>query len=256
MTDFSLRIASFNIRFGTAHDGIHSWRFRSFATTRLIEKLNCDVIGLQEAHLFQIKKILRRVKRYEYVGNGRDGEEQGEHCPVLFDTSRWKIQDLDTQWFGSTPNIVSTLTGAQFPRIVTHARLLSPSGQCVDVFNTHLDHKDNKLRQQSMDQLLTMIDSDIPTVITGDFNAHRDNLVFSQIEDKGLRFAHSPDCGGTDFYHYSLPGPNKAIDHILVSDHFDVVSAHVVRKRIWHMLPSDHWPVTAELRLRKQGIKS
>ncbi|HMS24502.1 MAG TPA: endonuclease/exonuclease/phosphatase family protein [Acidimicrobiia bacterium] len=249
MTDSILRVASFNIRFGTAHDGIHSWRFRSFATTRLIDKLNCDIIGLQEAHLFQIKKVLRRLVGYEYVGDGRDGGYQGEHCPVLFDTSRWNIRDTSTHWYGRTPDNVSLLPGAIFPRIVTRAQLVSPSGQHVDLFNTHLDHKDNELRQQSMDQLLTMVDPDIPTIVMGDFNAHRDNAVFSQIESKGLRFAHSADCGGTDFYHYSLPGPDKAIDHILISDHFDVVSAHVVRERVWHMLPSDHWPVTAELRL-------
>lgn len=101
-----------------------------------------------------------------------------------------------------------------------------------------------------MDQILQRINPAIPTILMGDFNAQRTNKIFSDIEKFGLRFAHGENCGGTT-NSFSKKTREHPIDHILVSEHFEVEFAEVIKRRLFRMLPSDHWPIVAKLKLKK-----
>lgn len=105
-----------------------------------------------------------------------------------------------------------------------------------------------------MAQLLENVDPDLPTIITGDFNATRDKKAFDNIVRKNMRFAFGPDSNGT--YHNFHRSPARVIDHILVSKHFDVIHAEVVTKKVLGISASDHWPIVAELRLNTSVIDS
>jgi len=234
---------------GHALDGIHSWPFRKYSATRLIKDLNCEIIGLQEALGFQISRIDKALETYDYFGVGRDGEDDGEHCPIFVDSSKLKVLSSETKWFGATPDVPSKISGSKMNRIYTRARVELQNNEVISMFNTHFDEKSNERRKVSMDQLLQQVDQSIPTILLGDFNAYRSNQIFKEIESFGLRFAHDQNCGGTT-NGFSRTTKENPIDHILVSNHFDVVSAEVIRKRVFGMLPSDHWPVSATLRLK------
>lgn len=242
----NFRIASFNIRVDLARDKHRMWKFRKWATRRRLKSLNCSIVGLQEALDRQVADLLKGSHNISHVGKNRDDASIGERCAVLFDSNLWKLREENTRWYGKTPDQRCFLEGAPFPRIYTYVSLLSAEGHRIDIYNTHLDHKSEDRRAQSMDQLLNTIDSTIPTVIMGDFNAERDSRIFSRLSKYGLRFAHSENAPGT-FNYWGRAKREPTIDHILVSEQLNVISAEVSNKKVFGFFPSDHWPVVAEL---------
>lgn len=249
MHNETIRVGSFNIRFGTARDGLHSWIFRRFATIKTIQNIDCTILGLQEAHNFQVKYLLSEMKHFEALGEARDGASIGEHCSILYDSNSLIASDVETKWYGPTPDIPTKLEGTSLPRIYTHALFTLSGNKKINVFNTHLDHASNERRAISMKQLLKAVDASVPTIITGDFNAKRDNVIFDQITDHGLHFAAKEPTIGT-FQSFGRAKNPSTIDHILVSDHFEVLNYSVIAKRVFGVFPSDHWPIVTELRLR------
>ncbi|MGH9005728.1 MAG: endonuclease/exonuclease/phosphatase family protein, partial [Acidimicrobiia bacterium] len=72
---------------------------------------------------------------------------------------------------------------------------------------------------------------------------------FSVFRDAGLRPALTGPAGGTAHaFRGGTGGPG--IDHILVTDHWEVETAEVITDPPGRRLPSDHWPVRAVLRRR------
>ena len=70
-----LTVISYNMRYGTAEDGVNAWEFRKPATIKMIKKHKPDILGVQEALDFQLAFILENCTNYEAVGVGRiDGK--------------------------------------------------------------------------------------------------------------------------------------------------------------------------------------
>jgi endonuclease/exonuclease/phosphatase family metal-dependent hydrolase len=249
MAALSLRLVSFNIRYGRAPDGLHSWWLRRGSTAATLAALTADIVGLQEATAPQMRYLLDRLEPYRSVGVGRRRDGAGEHCPILFRSRDFVWRDDRTRWFGDEPDRPGTkLPRASHPRIATIVRL-EPVGTSttIEVVNTHLDerHADNRLR--SLEQLVGWIDDDVPRVIMGDFNASP-GPVLAPLLDAGFRLAHGDDAGPT-FHRFGRTSDGPQIDHILVSPHWEVVDAHVMRETPGWRLPSDHWPVVADVSL-------
>ena len=77
-----LHVMSFNIRYGTADDGPDRWENRRQQVCEVIERNQCDVIGLQEALRFQIDAIREALgcRCVREIGVGReDGKTKGEY---------------------------------------------------------------------------------------------------------------------------------------------------------------------------------
>ena len=68
----SLRVMTFNIRYGTAKDGDNHWDRRKDFLVDVIRQEAPDVLGLQEALHSQIAYILQAIPGYAMVGVGRD----------------------------------------------------------------------------------------------------------------------------------------------------------------------------------------
>jgi endonuclease/exonuclease/phosphatase family metal-dependent hydrolase len=255
MAATTLRFASFNIRYGRAPDGWHSWWLRRRATAATLTQLSADVVGLQEATEPQLRYLLDRLEPYRSVGGGRRRDGGGEHCAVLFRSSRFAWLADRTRWFGDDPDRPGTkLPRASHPRIATIVRLapVDPTTERalpveVEVVNTHLDERHDDNRRRSIEQLVTWLDDDVPRVVLGDFNAPP-GPVLDPLLDAGYRLAHGEAAGPTFHrFGHTLDGPQ--IDHLLVSPHWDIIDARIERDtRGWH-LPSDHWPVVADLSL-------
>jgi endonuclease/exonuclease/phosphatase family metal-dependent hydrolase len=244
----ALRVATFNIRNGRAFDGWNSWPFRRTATLEAIRSLDADVIGLQEAFGFQLRWLARRLPGYDVAGVGRSRRSRGEHCPVLVRSSRARVVEHSTRWFGPTPERPGTrLPGAAFPRIVTTA-VLDVDGTTVHVVNTHLDARSPENRRAALTQVAAAVDPSRPTIVMGDLNAAPTDPELAPLLDAGLRPALGSGAGGTN-HDFSGRTDGRRIDHIFVSDHVRVVHADVVVVRPGGRLPSDHWPVVAQLQL-------
>lgn len=80
-----LTVISYNMRYGTAEDGVNAWEFRKPATIKMIKKHKPDILGVQEALDFQLAFILENCTNYEAVGVGRiDGKHDGEHASIMY----------------------------------------------------------------------------------------------------------------------------------------------------------------------------
>jgi endonuclease/exonuclease/phosphatase family metal-dependent hydrolase len=260
-TPLTLRVMSFNIRYGTANDGDNHWDTRKAFLVDVLRGEKPDVIGVQEALHAQLAYILEGLPGYAMVGVGRDdGVRAGEHSAILYRTAALSVSRSDTFWFSDTPDRVASKSwGNTITRICTWAQLGTPGGQPLYVYNVHLDHQSQPSREKSAALLRARIDArdpKAPAIVTGDFNAGEKNAaVASMLAGGALRDAFrvkqpeaSPVGTFSGFTFGQVDG--EKIDYIFVTPEWEVVDAAIVRTARDNRYPSDHFPVTATLKLR------
>jgi len=263
--ELSVSVLSFNIRYGTAADGVNAWPQREGMVYDVIRRQESDFVGLQEALRFQIDAIQEAVPGYREIGVGRDdGKEAGEYAAILYLSDRWSAADSGTLWLSDTPNVPGSMTwGNEITRIVTWARFVEKeSGRAVWVFNTHFDHISQPSRVKSAELLASRIAKRAPrdpVIVTGDFNAGENNPAILYLKNTGnrtpvelvdtFREMHpDADAVGTGGgFEGRRDGPK--IDYIFVEPGTRVREAGILRDNRDGRYPSDHFPVYAEIAL-------
>lgn len=101
------------------------------------------------------------------------------------------------------------------------------------------------------DQLASLAErpTTAPAILAGDFNATEDHRPFRRLLDRGWTDVHEPKgCGfGLTFpVNGMLPVPVMRLDHVLVTDHFEVLGVELVDEAN----KSDHRPVLTHIRFR------
>jgi endonuclease/exonuclease/phosphatase family metal-dependent hydrolase len=256
----TVRVVSFNIRYGTANDGPNRWEVRSPRVVETIEGLGADVLGLQEALPFQIRELLVALPRYAATGVSReDGKVDGEASPILFDRTRFTLAGAGTFWLSDTPDEAGTNTwGAACNRVCSWARLVDlATGTAFVIFNTHWDHVSQPAREKSAALLLeraASIAGDEPVVVMGDMNAAEDNSAMIALLGVAGRLAdtyravHPEGRAGTfTGFRTDSDGGAAKIDHVLAGPGWRVLDAGIDRRMIEGRYPSDHFPVWALL---------
>jgi endonuclease/exonuclease/phosphatase family metal-dependent hydrolase len=273
---------TFNIRFGTAADGPDHWLHRGEFCIDVIDRHGGDFVGLQEALRFQIDAIRAKLSRYHETGVGReDGKEGGEHCTILYDARRWRL-DADrhgTFWLSETPDVPGSRSwGNRITRIVTWGRFVElpdgpvepadapQPGRAVWVFNTHFDHESQPSRERSAALLLSRIAElrgnlgGEPLILLGDLNAGEDNAVVRFISGQGeldgaaaamplvdtFRAVHpdAEEVGTYTAFEFGRTGGSK-IDYVFADRRSLVHAAAIIREHREERYPSDHFPVSA-----------
>lgn len=263
----AIRVLSFNIRVGTARDGENAWPNRRELVFEVLRQKQWDFVGLQEALRFQLDEIHQAVDGFGEVGVGRDdGERRGEYSAIFYRKDRWFAQQSGTFWLSDTPFVPGSKSwGNQIPRIVTWARFLDrKSRRPVWVFNTHFDHQSQASREKSarllLDHIVRKAEGE-PVIVTGDFNAGEDNPAMQYLlsADRGanvrlrdtFRVLHPKARNVGTFHGFTGHTQGEKIDYVLVTEHFEVLQADIVRYARKGKYPSDHFPVMAVLRLVK-----
>ncbi len=264
-----MRVASFNVRYGTAPDGEHRWDVRKERVVAAIERIGADVVGLQEALAFQASHLRDKLPAFEYFGAGRDdGKEAGEQCGILFRAARFERTGAGHFWLSETPDVAGSRGfDAALPRMATWVRLRDreAGGREVLVVNTHFDHRGARARLESAKLLLERVRAlarDGPAVVTGDFNCGEGSEPYAALLGAGLlvdafRERHPerrPDEG--TFHDYGGGRDGARIDWILHTRHFRAVEAEIDARPVDGRPPSDHHPVTALLRGWKRAPRA
>lgn len=185
----TLQVMTFNIRYNTAQDGENQWSKRKENLASMLPFYEVDICGMQEALVGQIRDVVNAQPQYTYLGVGRDdGKEGGEFSPILYRKDKFEVLSSATLWLSETPDVPSKGWDANLNRIVTWAKFKDKKSKKVFfVFNTHYDHIGKIARRESSKLLLQKVKEiagNMPTIITGDFNATPDDEPIKVLVDE------------------------------------------------------------------------
>ena len=265
--DKSIRVMSFNIRYGTANDGEDHWSKRKEFLVETIATFGPDLLGTQETLADQRDFIASKMAGYEPFGVGRDdGKDRGEMAALFYRSARFEKLAGGHFWLSETPDKVGSKGwDAALPRIATWVKLKDrkkADAKPILFLNTHFDHR-GKLARQAAARLIRKkvqeLGVDCNLIVTGDFNAEEGGdpyvALFANEQEKdspvvdSFRIAH-PKASTNEgtfsgFKSTQVSGPR--IDWIGCSRNWRVLSSDIDRTERNGHTPSDHFPVTAIL---------
>ncbi len=256
----ALCVMTYNLRFANA-TGASRWPDRRPLMKDCISSVSPDVIGTQEGLYGQLKDIASDLAGYDWIGLGRDGGSKGEFMAVFYRKNRLEPLAYDHFWLSDTPNVIGSSTwGNSNRRMVTYIRFLDlQSKREFYLFNTHLDHQVQLAREKGaalMRQKVEELNTSLPIILTGDFNAGRENPAHGILVRDGF-FADSWDLAqkrvgeglGTFNGFKEAPKNNIRIDWILVRGKITVEKEEIVTFSKNGKFPSDHCPLVAWLQM-------
>ena len=251
-----LKVMSYNMRQGTAKDGTNSWEFRWPATIEMLEDVQPDVFGVQEAVGIQIKIVDEFTTLYKNVGVGReDGKKGGEHMSIFWNKKTVKLLKWGTYWLSETPDTPSKGWDAACMRTATWALMKDKkTGKKFYFVNTHLDHKGRQAQKNGLkvivERIAEMNKEGYPMVLTGDFNVRPDNICLIDLDrmmTSTRKIAKKTDNHAT-YNGWGRSDAGNIIDYIYVSGFSSVPEYQTVTKKFGKIaFISDHYPVMSVL---------
>ncbi len=259
----AFKVMSYNIRCGycEAEGTPQYWPERKFLLAHVIQTQQPDLIGLQEAELFQVADLIAMLPQYQWFGEGRDdGKTKGESTAVLYRKDKLQLLFAKTLWLSATPQQVSRGWDAQLNRTFTKTQFKHlPSGQTFYFINTHFDHQGAQAQLQSallLKREVAQLSANHQVVLSGDFNVKPDSAPYqalSQVMHDSALVAKqqlSKDTGTFNGFGRDPANPSQTIDYIFVSHNLLVQSYQVDNRRYNGLYPSDHEAVVAVVNLK------
>ena len=253
----TVRVMSYNIRcYGVGDEGVA--RRRLIALEEIL-RVAPDSLGVQEATgawMFW----LRMLPQYGIVGKCRDGGVSGEHCPVLYNRTKYRLIDHDTFWLSETPDQVSYGWDAACRRVCTWALLENrESGMRYVHVNTHFDHVGKEAVRRSAELISAFLAerfSDVPVVFTADLNAGPGSTAYKILTEtlSDTRLT-APDCQSYGTCHDAAPQehPDWIIDYVLCSKDVEPLVYRTVTEGVNGRFVSDHFPIYADVCLTAES---
>ncbi len=177
MSDDSLRVASYNLRYAGLDDGQHAWDRRRSRVAAVLDRLDPDVLATQECWHGQLDDLRARTD-YEWVAFLDDN---GSHTPVGFDPARFERVDADA--FGIAPDGERGVLGwdAAVPRQATRVTLRDRQTKTTfAVVSVHLDHRGATARREGARLVRDRL-PDGPAVVAGDCNCTPDSQPYATL---------------------------------------------------------------------------
>jgi len=265
MQSQELNVMTFNIRYNTKNDSLNAWPYRKDNAASQVLFHQVHILGVQEALHEQIMDLTQSLAQYKYTGVGRDdGKTKGEYSAIFYDTTRLKLLESSTFWLSLTPSVPGSKGwDANITRIVTWAKFRdNKNKKLFFVFNTHFDHIGQEARRESaklLKQKVKEIAGNMPTIITGDFNAKPSDdpiKILTDVKDNDhfidtKAISKTPHYGpaGTFNGFASKERDPEPIDFVFVKGKWKVLQ-HATLSQSWGgRFSSDHFPVFARLSL-------
>lgn len=261
--DSTLKVMSYNIRCGLceAEGTPQFWPERKFLLAHLIQTQQPDLIGLQEAELFQVADLVAMLPQYQWFGEGRDdGKTKGESTAVLYRKDKLQLLSAQTLWLSETPQQVSRGWDAQLNRTFTKTQFKHLlSGESFYFLNTHFDHQGVQAQLQSallLKSAVAQFPVNSKVLLSGDFNVEPDSapyLALSKTLQDSAVVANtklSKNSGTFNGFGRDPAHAGQTIDFIFVSNNLTVTSHQVDNRRYNGLYPSDHEAVVAVIALK------
>lgn len=257
--NLELNVASYNLRMDTDVDSLNSWVHRRDFVNSLIEYHDFDIFGTQEGFYHQLNDILR-LKKYNYIGAGRDdGEKGGEHSAIFYKTEKFEVLESGDFWLSENPDIPGKGWDATCcNRICSWGKFKDKkNNKTFYFFNVHFDHQGKIAREESgklMVEKIKEIARDNPVIASGDYNSvpgsYQIEVLSSYLNDTYEKTETKPyGPAGTFNSRFKNPIRDHRIDYIFVSDHFTIKNYAHLTDNNGEFYPSDHLPVSVKLSL-------
>ncbi len=219
----SLTIYSANV---LAHGG----RSSDIASSIIAE--DPDVVAMQEVRWAVMTELRAdpRLAEYRYWSNETMGMPVGE---LIF--SRYPLEDVQVRPLHSGGLVTATVVSESGPFVLSSVHTQAPA-EADNVRGWH----------RQLDQLANL-DKSEPAILAGDFNATSDHQPFRTVLNSGWTDVHDEKgCGFDTTWPIDdrVPFPVYRLDHVLVTDHFEVLDV-----RFGDPAGSDHVPVITSVRL-------
>ena len=260
--DFDATVMSFNLRYGLANDGENSWEHRKQIVIECIKNQDPDIMGVQEALLFQAEYLDSQLPEYERFGVDRDVNGKGELSAIYYKKELFDILEAGNFWLSKTPDIPATKSwNSSLNRMATWGKFRHrKTGVTFFLFNTHFDHRSKLARAEAAKVVLKKIDKiagTYPVVLCGDFNAIAEtsepwkNLNKGGMEDAWLKADNrkGPEQTFHGFKGHKEGAKKKRIDWIMGRGELEFKSCVTLDWKKEGKYPSDHYPIVTKLNI-------
>lgn len=264
----SVKVMSFNIRYGTAPDGENHWDKRKEFLADTIKAFNPDLLGTQETIASQRDFLSEHLPGYAVFAAGRDdGKDKGEMAALYWRKERFEKLAGGHFWLSDQPDRPGSKGwDAALPRVATWVKLRdrqAPAAPPILYLNTHFDHRGMQARAESarlFRKKIAELGAGCSVIVTGDFNAGEGSepykALFGDLDGKPsavvdtYRVVHpkrEANEGTFSAFKAALTVGSR-IDWIGCSRDWTIRSAAIDHTARDGRTPSDHFPVTAELK--------
>ncbi len=192
-----------------------------------------DVLGLQELYSKCNVDLEREFKdsNYNLFGKYRFFLKRllnrfNEKTAILTNS---EVINSETYHLPSFPSLIK--------RIVTRTIILY-KGKKISIYNTHLDYKNDKIKEKQLKVLSKLVGKDKNLIILmGDFNLKNNKKIFNDfVVEMKKNNIYRVEFGEKTFKNSKY---NREIDHIFLSKEFKLREKSVIK----NLTISDHYPV-------------
>lgn len=258
----TLKAMTFNLRIMAESDGDNIWTRRVRAAAQAVLREQPDILCTQEGRYGMLQDLQAELPGYQWIGEGRQGGREDEHCAVFYDKAKWLLLESGHFSLSEKPDVLGTLSwNTRCPRMCTWVLLQGvETGLEIAVFNTHLDHISQEAQIKGMELIRRRMESvrqtspGTPLILAGDLNVEPDHPVINGLEQAGYRNAYAvlppgpqETSPGQTFHDFQGGEEGLPIDYIFTSPHLRVEAVRVDRSKYEGRYPSDHYPVCALL---------
>ncbi|WP_316788523.1 endonuclease/exonuclease/phosphatase family protein [Pedobacter frigoris] len=230
-----IKVMSYNTHYCVGMDGKNSLK----NIAELIKKADPDIVGLQEISDSLMAAEIGRLTGMKVVFGPSLGKMNGYGDAIL---SKYPFK-----WEGNQSIPSASSSRYQAMAVTIDFSIKSKEMGAVRLINTHFDwlktigSKQARLATVDVIEEAFFKDNNIPTILTGDFNAEPDDVVIAKLKKYGWI-----NTGGNGSYKtISSVNPTKQIDYIFYrsKEKWKVEKFYVMTGE----LSSDHLPVVADL---------
>lgn len=252
-----MRMMTFNIRFENPEDVENRWEARREQVCEIIRRYAPSIIGTQEGTWNQLIYLLNNLPEYTFHAPDRVIDDTCQYPTIYYHRKKFEVTGGGDRWLSKTPSVHRSKDwDSAFPRMMSYGMFRDQeTGRKLLVIVTHLDHQGTEARQEQARLIASFVTRHtVPAVVMGDFNDRPGSRTHQILTGSDVALYDTwqllgKNEGEESMTHHGFSGfPQKTrMDWILVSSHFRVTGAQVIRDHWDGQYPSDHFPYLVDL---------